>query len=117
MQKKEPKYIDIHSHVNFKVFDEDRDEVISRALKNDTWMINVGTQTDTSEKAVEIANQYKEGVYAIIGLHPIHTGASYHDKKELGAEGKEFTSRGEIFDKDAYKEMLKDSKVVGVGEC
>ena len=117
MQKKEPKYIDIHSHVNFKAFDEDRDEVISRALKNDTWMINVGTQTDTSEKAVEIANQYEEGVYAIIGLHPIHTGASYHDKKELGEEGKEFTSRGEIFDKDIYRKLLKNPKVVGIGEC
>ena len=27
-----PKYIDIHSHVNFKAFDEDREEVIKRAL-------------------------------------------------------------------------------------
>ena len=27
-----PKYIDIHSHVNFKAFDADRDEVIKRAL-------------------------------------------------------------------------------------
>ena len=26
-----PKYIDIHSHINFKVFNEDRDEVIKRA--------------------------------------------------------------------------------------
>ena len=112
-----PKYIDIHSHVNFKAFDEDRDEVIARALENDTWVINVGTQVDTSKKAVEMANNYKEGVYAIIGLHPIHTGASYHDEKELGEGGKEFTSRGEIFDKESYRELLKDKKVVGIGEC
>lgn len=112
-----PKYIDIHSHVNFKAFDEDRDEVIKRALDNDTWVINVGTQIDTSKKAVEMANQYQEGVYAIIGLHPIHTGASYHDEKELGEGGKEFTSRGESFDKDAYRELLKNPKVVGIGEC
>jgi len=112
-----PNYIDIHNHVNFKVFDEDKGEVIKRALDNDTWLINVGTQLDTSKKAVEIANQYKEGVYAIIGLHPIHTGASYHDEKELGEGGKEFTSRGEIFDKDAYRELLKNKKVVGIGEC
>ncbi len=112
-----PKYIDIHSHVNFKAFDEDRDEVIKRALENDVWVINVGTQIDTSTKAVEMANQYPEGVYAIIGLHPIHTGESYHDEKELGEGGKEFISRGEIFDKEAYRELLKDSKVVGIGEC
>ena len=55
-----PKYIDIHSHVNFKAFDEDRDAVIKRALSNDTWVINVGTQADTSRKAVEMAHEYEE---------------------------------------------------------
>lgn len=112
-----PKYIDIHSHVNFKAFDEDRDAVIHRALDNDTWMINIGTQVDTSKKAIEMAHKYSEGVYAIIGLHPIHTCASHHDKQELGDEGEEFTSRGEIFDKEIYRGLLKDSKVVGIGEC
>ena len=53
-----PKYIDIHSHVQFIAFNEDRSEVIKRTLANDTWMINVGTQVDTSRKAVELANQY-----------------------------------------------------------
>jgi TatD DNase family protein len=103
--------------VNFTAFDQDRDEVIKRALDNDTWVINVGTQVDTSRSAVELAHQYKEGVYAIIGLHPIHTDASFHDKQELGDEGEGFTSRGEVFDKDAYRELLKHSKVVGIGEC
>jgi TatD DNase family protein len=122
-----PKYIDIHSHVQFKAFDADKDEVIKRALDNSTIVINVGTQMDTSRAAVALANQYPENVYAIVGLHPIHTGASYHDEKELGpafakatdgqgmAAG--FTSRGEAFDKDAYRELLKDPKVVGIGEC
>ncbi len=112
-----PKYIDIHSHVNFSAFDADREEVLKRALDNETFVINVGTQIDTSRKAVELANKYDEGIYAIIGLHPIHTGASYHDAKELGEGGKEFTSRGEIFDKAEYRKLLADPKTLGVGEC
>ena len=112
-----PKYIDIHSHVNFTAFDADRDDVIKRALDNDTWMINVGTQIDTSKKAVELANKYKEGVYATVGLHPIHTGKSFHDEQELGSEGKEFTSRGEAFDKEKYLELARNLKVVAIGEC
>jgi len=122
-----PKYIDIHAHVNFKVFEDTRDEVIGRALENDTWVINIGTQLDTSQKAVEMTNDYKEGVYSTIGLHPIHTSASYHDEQELGpafakatdGQGKvqEFTSRGEIFDKEKYKELIKLGKVVAIGEC
>lgn len=112
-----PKYIDIHSHVNLNAFSEDQDEVIRRAIDSDTWVINVGTQFDTSRKAVELADKYDEGVYAIVGLHPIHTSASFHDEQELGVGGKEFTSRGEIFDKEAYRELLKNPKVVGIGEC
>ena len=111
------KYIDIHAHVNFVAFDEDRDAVMARANKSETIVINVGTQIDTAKKAVEMTEQYPN-TYAIIGLHPIHTGASFHDTKELGEEaGKGFTSRGEVFDKDAYREMLKNPKVVGIGEC
>ena len=113
----QPKYIDIHSHVNLNAFKDDRDEVIRRALDNDTWVINVGTQIDTSRNAVELANKYTEGVYAIVGLHPVHTSVSYHDEQELGEGGKEFTSRGEIFDKDLYRQLLKNPKVVGIGEC
>ncbi len=122
-----PKYIDIHSHINFNAFEGDRDEVIKRALDNDTWLINIGTQVDTSKKAIGLAHKYESGVYAIVGLHPIHTGKSFHDKEELGpsfakaSDGQEtkdgFISRGEIFDKDIYREMLKDPKVVGIGEC
>ena len=111
------KYIDIHAHLNFKAFDEDRDEVIKQTLANDIWMINVGTQIDTSKKAVEIAHQYSEGVYAIVGLHPIHTSASYHDEQELGVGGKDFTSRGEVFDREEYLKLAKDEKVVAIGEC
>jgi TatD DNase family protein len=110
-----PKYIDIHSHVNFKAFKEDGDAVIKRALDNGTWLINVGSQFSTSKRAVEIANKYKEGVFAIVGLHPIHLEESYHDDEEIGGEG--FKTRAEEFDKDAYLELLKDPKVVGIGEC
>jgi TatD DNase family protein len=111
------KYIDIHAHVNFKAFDDDRKEAIQRALDAGVMVMNVGTQIDTSRKAVEMAHEFPEGVYAIIGLHPIHTGASFHDVKELGEEGKAFTSRGEQFDAEAYRELLKDPKVVAIGEC
>ncbi len=111
-----PKYIDIHAHTNFKAFDEDRDEVISRARENDTWVINIGTQYDTSKKAVEMTNDY-DGVYATIGLHPIHTSSSFHDEEELGKEGEEFSSRGEIFDFEKYKELAGLGKVVAIGEC
>lgn len=112
-----PKYIDIHSHANFAAYDEDREEVIKRALDNDVWMINVGTQNDTSKQAIELAEKYEKGVYAIVGIHPIHTDKSFHDKKELGEGSKEFSSRGEVFSEENYKKLAEHSKAVGIGEC
>ncbi|HYC83476.1 MAG TPA: TatD family hydrolase [Candidatus Paceibacterota bacterium] len=111
------RFIDVHAHVNFAAYDQDRDEVVARALENDTWMVNVGTQYDTSKKAVEMAERYEEGVYAIIGLHPIHTSRSRHDSEELGEGAEDFTSRGEEFDMERYRALAASPKVVGIGEC
>lgn len=86
-----PQYIDTHCHVNFAAYDGDREDVIDRTLKADTWIVNVGTQKDTSRSAVELAEKYEKGVYATVGLHPIHTGKSFHDSDEFGSDDKGFT--------------------------
>ncbi len=109
-------YIDIHGHLNFVAYDPDREEVIKRAQDAGVGMITVGTQMDTSKKAVELAEAH-ENMWAVIGLHPIHTSKSHHDEKELGEGGKEFTSRGEILDMDAYRKLANHPKTVAIGEC
>lgn len=113
----EPKYIDIHTHVQFSAFDSDRDEVISRALDSGVAMINVGTKKSMSENAVALAEKYKTGVYATIGLHPIHTSECFHDESELGEEGIHPNSLEESFDVLAFEKLLLSPKVVGIGEC
>ncbi len=112
-------YFDAHTHVHFAAFEKDSKEVISRALATGVWMVIVGTQKDTSRRAVEATREYKEGVYAAVGIHPVHTAKSYHDENELGGgeAAKAFTSRGEEFDHDYYLELARDSKVVAIGEC
>ncbi len=64
--------IDTHAHLNFNAYKNDADEVIRRSFENDVWVINVGSQYETSKRAVEIAEKYEKGVYASVGLHPIH---------------------------------------------
>jgi TatD DNase family protein len=113
----EMKFIDTHAHLNINAFKDDFEEVIVRAHEQGVAMINIGTQSDTSARAVEIAEQYEDGVYAIVGLHPVHTSASYHDESELGENMKAFTSRGEVFDVDFYRSLASSKKVVGIGEC
>ncbi len=105
--------IDSHAHVNFNAYKNDADEVIQRALDNDVWIINIGSQYDTSKRAIEIAEKYKEGVYAVVALHPIHLGPSKFVDEE---EGISFKSREEKFDKEKYKELALNPRVVAIGE-
>ncbi len=113
------KYVDIHTHVNLAAFADDWRDVTDRALAAGVAHINVGTQADTARRAVEIAEAYESGVYAVGGLHPVHTAKSFHDAQELGEseDAKGFTSRGEQFDAAAYKALAAHEKVVAIGEC
>jgi len=120
-----PRLVDVHTHTQFSAYSEDQDTVIKRALGKGIWLINVGTQRNTSANSLELAHKY-DGVFATVGLHPIHTEKSFHDSKELEAapavgrgeprlDG--FTSRRENFDYDYYKNLTQDKKVVAIGEC
>jgi TatD DNase family protein len=111
-----PKYFDVHTHVQFEAFNEDRQAVLERLKESETWIINVGTQKETSRLATELAETVPEGIYATVGLHPTHTGPSYHDTKELGKDGEEFTRKGEVFEADVYKSLAQSNKVVAIGE-
>ncbi len=110
------KYFDAHTHTNFIAYKDDRDAVMVRARDAGVGMNIVGTQLDTSRSAVELARKY-DHAWASIGLHPVHTARSYHDTKELGEGGEEFTSRGEVFDFAAYEALGQDPKVIAIGEC
>jgi TatD DNase family protein len=116
---KQPHFFDAHTHLQFSGYDADRDDVLRRALDADVRMVNVGTQKDTSCAAVALAEQYPDAMYAAVGLHPIHTGRSYHDADELGggSAAKSFTSRGEVFDVDYYRALARNPKTVAIGEC
>ena len=113
-----PRLIDVHTHVQFAAYENEIDNVIGRALSDNIWLVNVGTQRETSEAAITLAEKYEEGVYATVGLHPIHTSQSYHDEKELGGgeAAKAFSSRGEEFDFKVYMELAGHRRVVAIGE-
>ena len=107
--------IDTHAHLNFNSYRNDDDNVIRRSLDNDTWMINIGSQYETSKKAVEIAEKYPEGVYTAVGVHPIHLAEGIF-KVKLDEEEMAFQTKNENFDYEKYKELAQSKKVVAIGE-
>ena len=103
--------IDSHAHLNFSLFNENYKDIIADCSSKGIGVLNVGTQYDTSKRAVAIANEFlNENIFASIGIHPIHLLHTEVDEEESL-----FTSREEAFDEQKYQTLIND-KVVAVGE-
>lgn len=109
--------IDTHCHINFAAFKDDADEVIHRALDNNTWMLLVGSEYRTSSRALTYANKYERGVYVAVGLHPIHLEEMKIANDDENGEGEYgFVARAEEFNYDNYDKLARFEKVVAIGE-
>jgi TatD DNase family protein len=108
---------DTHAHVNFNAYKADGEEVLQRCLAASMNVVNVGSQYSTSKRAIEYARKFDSGIYAAVGIHPVHLkkGTFIHiDPEELTEE--EIPTVGESFEYDTYLELAKDEKVVAIGE-
>ena len=90
-------YIDIHSHLSFEDYKDDLLGVLINMRANNVATIAVGSDYRSSVEAVELASQNPD-VFACVGLHPDE-------------------NKAEIFDVEKYEELIKNPRVVAVGEC
>ena len=104
-------FIDTHCHLNFHDFKDDADEIIRKNLVQKIWMILVGTDTQTSRRAIELANKYENGVFATVGLHPLHLKS-----ERIQSDDYSFTPRYEQYSRDTYERLSNFEKVVAIGE-
>ncbi len=94
--------IDTHAHLDYQNFDPDRDAVVKRALDAGIQVITMGTDLDSSERAVRLAQKYK--LSAAVGIHP-HQAGSYSDGTILDARVL-----------PTLEALLQEKRVVAVGE-
>jgi TatD DNase family protein len=91
-------FIDSHVHLYDPQFDDDRDEVIRRAIDNGVHAFIVpGIDVATSRQAIGLSEKYEE-VYAAVGIHP-HEASKISDS-----------------DPDIIEELSHHEKVVAIGE-
>ena len=92
--------IDIHCHLTFKQYDEDREKVIKDAKMVLQAVVVSGTEPEDSEKALRLAAEHEGFIFVTAGLHPIHVE--------------------ELSDKDIerYQEFIAENKrrIIGIGE-
>lgn len=98
-------YVDLHAHMQFDVFDNDREQIIADMKEKNVIAINVGTTYGTSKGAVELAQKYPDLFRATIGTHPVHA-----------VEGKKEEVKDAEFENFFTQENTKEH-VVGIGEC
>jgi TatD DNase family protein len=90
-------YFDIHSHIYFPDYDNDREEEINKIKKAGIGTIIIGTDFETSQKVIDLALNH-ENLFASIGQHP----------GDLSIDS--------VFD-DRLKSLADNKKVVAIGEC
>ncbi|MGZ9587077.1 TatD family hydrolase [Paenibacillus marinisediminis] len=89
---------DTHTHLDNKAFDEDREQVIARAVEQGvTRMVNVGFNRETIPTTMELAEKYPF-IYAAVGWHP--TDAITMEKSDI----------------DWIAKLTEHEKVVAIGE-
>lgn len=103
---------DSHAHLNFKLFDQDRSEVVARCQALGMAVVNVGSQVPTSRVAIKLAQENKN-FFASVAIHPIHIGDNKHDPVE-DEEHRQMKPLPEAFEE--ITELSADSKVVAIGE-
>ncbi len=90
--------IDTHVHLYDKQFDDDRDEVIHRAIDEGVHAFIVpGIDVATSHEAIALSEKYDE-IYAAVGIHP-------HESVRI--------ANGDI---ETIKKLSHHKKVVAIGE-
>lgn len=90
--------IDTHAHLEFENFKADQKRTIDRALAAGVeTIINVGTTTGASAKAIQLAQKYPF-IYATVGTHPIDLAEKEPDIAQM-------------------RQLAHSDKVVAIGEC
>jgi TatD DNase family protein len=91
-------FADSHTHLFLKDYSNDLDDVIKRASDAGVeYIINLGTDLETSRKTIELAEKY-DVIYACVGFHP--HDAVYADRRSL----------------EEIEKLSHHPKVVAIGE-
>ncbi len=88
--------IDTHSHFNLHQFGHDLPESILSMTEAGVGTICVGIDLPTSDHAMRLAQEHPS-IWACVGQHP--------------------TEWNQAFDENEFRKLLKEPRVVAVGEC
>lgn len=89
--------VDAHCHIDFKDFDNDREEVLEECKNELDFIINSGRDPESNKESLELQREYPDFVYATAGIHPTHTESfDQVEKVKTQIREEDFHAVGEI---------------------
>ncbi|MEK7062435.1 MAG: TatD family hydrolase [Patescibacteria group bacterium] len=124
------KYIDIHCHLDFPNYDKDKEDIFARIRGIDGGAITIGTDLESSKKAVKIAEE-NDNIWACVGMHPenasppsslLHQerGETQTQRSSVFVSPQMRGGRDEVrvgFPEFEFSKLISNPKVVAIGEC
>ncbi len=91
--------IDTHTHLYLEEFNDDRKEVVKRALENNVrYMLFPNIDSFSAEPMMNLCEQFPENCFPMMGLHPTSVKENYKDELNI------------------VEKMLNEKKFYGIGE-
>jgi len=123
-------FTDTHTHLNSEQFDEDRDEMIQRAIDAGVKRMFIpAIESEYTQSMLQISEAFPKNVHLMMGLHPTHIKENYKEELKIAREWLEtgkFIAVGEIGidlywedtyineQKDAFKIQVQWAKELGL---
>lgn len=123
-------FTDTHTHLNSEQFDEDRHEMIQRAINAGVKRLFIpAVDSEYTQSMFDVSEAFPDTVHLMMGVHPTHIKENYKDELKLAKEwldtGK-FVAVGEIGidlywdktyieqQKEAFKTQVQWAKELGL---
>ena len=107
-------YFDIHSHLYFPDYDKDREDEIKKIKKAKIGTITIGTDLESSKKAIEMAKEH-QNLFACIGQHPgeLNVGSVFDERLETLVDNPKVVAIGET-GLDYFRMLPDDFSLKGI---
>lgn len=93
-------FTDTHTHLNSEQFDEDRNEMIQRAIDAGVKRLFIpSVDSQYTQSMFDVAKAFPNNVYLMMGVHPTHIKDNYKEELKIAREWLEtgkFVAVGEI---------------------
>lgn len=123
-------FTDTHTHLNSEQFDEDRADMINRAIKAGVKRLFIpSVDSNYTQSMFDVAEAFPDHVHLMMGVHPTHIKENYKEELQIAREWLEtgkFVAVGEIGidlywedthikeQKEAFKMQIQWAKELGL---